>query len=92
MIVSPTHTSQEFKFFRLCSPELHAFAVVCYVPREPHAQSLTSRTHRACAYLMLPCFVVIRVLDWTRTSGRLVTHARVFRNVHSPMYNPPHNR
>ena len=43
-----------------------------------------SRTHRARAYPMLPCFVVIRVLDWTRTCVRCARrhgtfhHTRVF--------------
>ena len=97
------HTSQEFNFFRLCSPELRAFAAIRYLfvtLVTPHHASHTRNVLRReriarSAYPMSPCFVVIRVLDWTRTCVRCARqrgtfhHTRAcFRIEHSPIHNP----
>ena len=88
------HTSQEFNFFRLCSPELRAFAVVRYVicrarsvaPREPHAQGLASRK-RIARVCIRCCSALFSSVCWTERAracgacvgaGRFIAHARVF--------------
>ena len=55
------HTSQEFNFFRaprVCRDPLRACRARSVAPREPQAQSLTSRAHRARVYptIALLCF------------------------------------
>ena len=79
------HTSQEFNLSRLCSPELRAFAVVRYVSvalvtsqHASHTRNALRRERIARAYPMLPCFVVIRVLDCVRCVGQHGTFSRVF--------------
>ena len=48
---------------RVCRGQLRVCHARSVAPSEPHAQGLTSRTHRARVYPMLLCFVGIRVLD-----------------------------
>ena len=54
---------------RVCRGPLRVCHARYVAPREPHAQRLTSRTHRACAYPMSPCFVVVRALGCARRRG-----------------------
>ena len=87
------YISQEFNFFRLCSPdpELRAFAVVRYVcrarsvaPREPHAMPFIANASRACvsdvALLCLhPCVGLNARVRAVRAPARdCSSHTRVF--------------
>ena len=63
---------------RVCRGPLRVCRARSVAPREPHAQGCTSRTRRAHVYPMLLCFVVIRVLDWTRACVRCARRHETF--------------